>query len=226
MRHVAVQVVVRRGLVGDDVREDVLARAGARAGRRRWPRPRSTPPPGAPAPAARAPGRRRATAPIRRDSASPAASRCASDRPRRPGRRPRSSSPRAAGRRPCHPGPRSPSAGRRGCRRSAAGAARPRSRRFPGGSPGCRCRSTSRRSSGRTSSGPSPSRRRNSSMVAQRGTRFELAISTRGASAWLLKTATGLPDCTSRVSSSSRRRRAATMASKQSQLRAALPDPP
>ena len=32
---------------------------------------------------------------------------------------------------------------------------------------------------------------------------LELAISTRGASAWVLKTATGLPDCTSSVSSGS-----------------------
>ena len=41
------------------------------------------------------------------------------------------------------------------------------------------------------------------SQVAQWGTRFELAISTRGASLWVLNTPTGLPDWTSRVSSSS-----------------------
>ena len=36
--------------------------------------------------------------------------------------------------------------------------------------------------------------------VAQCGTRLELAISTRGASAWVSNTPTGLPDCTSSVS--------------------------
>ena len=39
--------------------------------------------------------------------------------------------------------------------------------------------------------------------VHQCGTRLELAISTRGASAWVLNTPTGLPDCTRSVSSSS-----------------------
>jgi hypothetical protein len=73
---------------------------------------------------------------------------------------------------------------------------------------------------------PSPSRRRNSSAVAQWGTSIELAMSTRGASAWLRNTATGLPDWTRSVSSSPSRLRVSTIASKHSQLRAALPEPP
>ena len=76
------------------------------------------------------------------------------------------------------------------------------SRRCPAGCPGCRCRSTSRRSSGRTWSGPSASSRRNSGQVAQSPTRLELAISTRGAHSWVRSTPTGRPDCTSSVSSS------------------------
>ena len=51
-------------------------------------------------------------------------------------------------------------------------------------------------------------------------------MSTRGAHAWVRITPTGLPDCTSSVSSSSRSRRVRTMASYASQLRAALPVPP
>ena len=70
------------------------------------------------------------------------------------------------------------------CRRSAGARPRRRSRTCPGGSPACRCRSTSRRSSGRTSSGPSRSSSRKCSQVAQCGTRLELAMRTRGASAW------------------------------------------
>ena len=91
---------------------------------------------------------------------------------------------------------------RRASRRSGGGRSPRSTRRCPGGSPGCRCRSRSRRSSARTSSGPSSSSRRNSSQLAQSGTRFELAISTRGAHSWVRKTPTGLPDCTSSVSSS------------------------
>src|SRR5580693_5539350 len=41
------------------------------------------------------------------------------------------------------------------------------------------------------------------SQVAQCGTRLELAMSTRGASGWVRNTPTGLPDCTSSVSSAS-----------------------
>src|SRR5215831_14382716 len=73
---------------------------------------------------------------------------------------------------------------------------------------------------------PAASSRRNSSQVAHCGTRLELAISTRGAHSWVRKTPTGLPDWTSRVSSPSRSRSDATIASKASQLRAARPDPP
>ena len=57
-------------------------------------------------------------------------------------------------------------------------------------------------------------------------TRLEFAIRTRGAHSLVRKTATGLPDWTRRVSSSSRRRSSLTIASKASQLRAALPVPP
>jgi hypothetical protein len=89
-----------------------------------------------------------------------------------------------------------------------------------------RYRSTSPRSSARTSSGPLRSSSLKWSSVAQCGTRFELAISTRGASAWVRNTPTGLPDCTHSVSSASRSRRAATMRSKLSQSRAARPMPP
>ena len=51
-------------------------------------------------------------------------------------------------------------------------------------------------------------------------------MSTRGASAWVVKMPTGLPDCTSSVSSSPSERKAATMRSKASQSRAARPMPP
>ena len=81
---------------------------------------------------------------------------------------------------------------------------RRRSRRCPAGCPGCRCRSRSRRSSGRTWSGRACSRRRNSSQVAHCGTRLEFAMSTRGAHSWVRMTPTGLPDWTSMVSSCSR----------------------
>ena len=85
------------------------------------------------------------------------------------------------------------------------------SRRCPAGCPACRCRSSCRPSSGRTSSGPCARGRETSPSVAQCGTSSALAISTRGASACVRKTPTGLPDCTSSVSSFSsvaqRRRR-------------------
>ena len=51
------------------------------------------------------------------------------------------------------------------------------------------------------------------SHVAQCGTRLELAISTRGAHSCVRNTPTGLPDCTSSVSSASRSRRVAVIAS-------------
>jgi hypothetical protein len=53
-----------------------------------------------------------------------------------------------------------------------------------------------------------------------------LAISTRGASACVRNTPTGLPDWTSSVSSSSSLSSVATIASKLCQSRAARPMPP
>ena len=70
------------------------------------------------------------------------------------------------------------------------------------------------------------SRSRNTSHDAQRPTKFELAISTRGASGCVLNTPTGLPDCTSRVSSFSSARNERQMASNDGQSRAAFPVPP
>jgi MoxR-like ATPase len=58
------------------------------------------------------------------------------------------------------------------------------------------------------------------------GTRLELAMRTRGAHSWVRSTPTGLPDWTSRVSSSPRVTRVRQMASNASQLRAARPVPP
>jgi hypothetical protein len=49
---------------------------------------------------------------------------------------------------------------------------------------------------------------------------------TRGDQVCVRKTATGLPDCTTSVSSLSSRRSVSTIASKHSQLRAARPVPP
>ena len=73
---------------------------------------------------------------------------------------------------------------------------------------------------------PSSSSLRNSSQLAQSPTRLEFAISTRGAHSWVFITPTGLPDCTSIVSSGSRSRSVASSASYASQVRAALPVPP
>ena len=53
-----------------------------------------------------------------------------------------------------------------------------------------------------------------------------LAMTTRGASLCVANTATGMPDCTTSVSSSPRSLSAATMAWYDSQLRAHLPIPP
>ena len=116
-----------------------------------------------------------------------------SRRPRRRGSPRRPSSPRAAARRPCLRGPRSGSCARAG--QPSRSAARPRPRTSgtcPAGCPACRCRSSSLRSSARTSSGPRASSRRNSSQVAQRGTRSEFAMRTRGAHSSVRKTRDGL----------------------------------
>ena len=67
---------------------------------------------------------------------------------------------------------------------------------------------------------PCCSQRSKFSWVAPWGTMLLLAISTRGASSWVRKTATGLPLCTSSVSSGSSCSRERRMASKHSQLRA------
>src|SRR5215831_11467925 len=64
------------------------------------------------------------------------------------------------------------------------------------------------------------------SSVAQCGTRFEFAISTRGVSECVRNTPTGFPDWTQSVSSASRSRNDLTMRSKLSQSRAARPTPP
>ncbi len=64
------------------------------------------------------------------------------------------------------------------------------------------------------------------SQFAHFGTRFELAMRTRGAHSCVLNTATGLPLCTRSVSSISISFRVFTIASKDSQFLAALPVPP
>jgi len=58
------------------------------------------------------------------------------------------------------------------------------------------------------------------------GTRWAFAMRTRGASRCVLKTATGFPLCTMRVSSSRRVWSVSTMRWNASQFRAALPVPP
>src|SRR5215472_4203712 len=73
---------------------------------------------------------------------------------------------------------------------------------------------------------PARSSARKVSQSAHLGTSMLLEISTLGENGWVRKTATGLPDWTSRVSSSARSRRALTIASNAGQLRAALPEPP
>src|SRR6266511_4199267 len=73
---------------------------------------------------------------------------------------------------------------------------------------------------------PAFSSSRNVSQVAHFGTSIEFEISTRGAAGWVRNTPTGLPDWTSRVSSSPRPRSVRTIASNDSQSRAAFPVPP
>src|ERR1019366_4199516 len=73
---------------------------------------------------------------------------------------------------------------------------------------------------------PRCSSRRNSGHVAQSPTRLELAINTRGAHSWVRITPTGRPDCTSIVSSSFKLCSVRTIASNESQSRAAFPVPP
>ncbi len=73
---------------------------------------------------------------------------------------------------------------------------------------------------------PARSSSRNFSQVAHFGTRFELAIRTRGASGCVRSTPTGFPLCTSSVSSSPSARSEAQIRSKLGQSRAAFPLPP
>ena len=63
-------------------------------------------------------------------------------------------------------------------------------------------------------------------LLVQSGTRFEFAMSTRGAHSCVRMTPTGRPDCTSSVSSSPRVVSVRVIASKLAQSRAALPVPP
>ncbi len=157
-RQVAVHEVVRRRLVGDHVRRDRTFDAAPRDLRQRSP-PHCRASRPTPACATRTPRRcsrapRRDSRPADRDSASQGACRCgfAGIRSRASTRPP--SSPRAAARRPCRRVPPSGSTCRRDCRRNAAARLRRTFRTCPARCPGCRCRSTSRPSSGRTSSGP------------------------------------------------------------------------
>src|SRR5438876_2301365 len=73
---------------------------------------------------------------------------------------------------------------------------------------------------------PFRSSSRNTSHVAQRPTRFALAIRTRGASGCVVNTPTGFPDCTNSVSSSSSADSVRHTASNDAQSRTALPVPP
>src|SRR5580700_5230522 len=73
---------------------------------------------------------------------------------------------------------------------------------------------------------PCASSSRKTLQSAHFGTRFALAIKTRGARECVFHTATGLPLCTISVSSCFNRRRARTIASKASHERAARPLPP
>ena len=152
-RHVAVQHVVRRGLVGHEV--EVRRRGGRsrRTRRRRFRGSRPTRPARRRRGAAPGRARRRGRPRPRRGSASRGGARSGAGRPRRSGwRRPaerRGQRLRAA--HPAEPG-REDGAARPG-RASPSGSRRPprTSGRCPGGSPGCRCRSTTPPSSARTS---------------------------------------------------------------------------
>ena len=80
---------------------------------------------------------------------------------------------------------------------------RPAFRRCPARCPGCRCRSSCRPSSGRTSSGRDARDRGSFPRSPTPARAAQFAISTRGAPGCVWKTPTGLPDCTSSVSSCS-----------------------
>ncbi len=226
VRHVADERIVRGRLVGDDVRHDAAGAqlgvqlvGGHRRGRSSAPRrPTSPPRPRA----ARCRGRVRPG----RGSASRRAARGGGGRRRRSGRRRPAWRRRAAARRPSRRSRRSRPAGRRASRRSAARRSPRTSRTCPARSPGCRCRSTTRRSSARTWSDRAP---------RAAGTRPSWPSRARGWSSRSARAAPsracgrrppGRPDCTSSVSSSASRFSVATMRWKSSQVRAALPVPP
>ena len=152
-RQIAVDRIVRGGLIGDDVGPHPAAdklRKNLRGVAEHADRERFSLPAGALDHLKRFV---EVVRPAHRGSRSSAASRCGSagTRPRASTRRPWSR--RAAARRPCRRDRRSESSGRRGRPDNAGGRSRRRSRRCPERCPGCRYRSTSRRSSARTSSG-------------------------------------------------------------------------
>ena len=137
-------------------RSRATMRAARAAPRRRWRIPRPTAHDPLRARRRTAAPRRRACPRPRRRSRCRGDAGCARDPRRCRARHRRSSSPRGVARRPCRRAPTSRRAGRSGSRRSACGPLPRKSRTCPGGCPGCRCRSTTRRSSARTSSAPSP----------------------------------------------------------------------
>ena len=204
--HVAVELVVGGRLVGQHVGDDTaLEQSREQVGRVGHDARRSAPRPAALSVQRAVDRRVEVRELLVAVAAWRGACRCASRRPRPPGTPRRSSWRRAAARRPCRRGRRSPRGAPAACRRSACARRRRRSRRSPAGSPACRCRSSDPAVIWPYIVSPSPSRRRNSSQVAQCGTRLALAMSTRGASSCVRKTPTGLPDCTSSVSSSRER---------------------
>ena len=181
LRQIAVDRIVRRGLIGDDIGPHAAAdklRKNLRRVAEHADRERLSLAAGA-LDHLQAP--RRGLSPAHRGSRSSAASRCGSagTRPRASMRRPWSR--RAAARRPCRRGRRSGSSGRRGRPDNAGGRPRRRSRRCPERCPGCRYRSTSRRSSGRTSSGRGDRARGNAprSPSAARGWNWRSARAAR-----------------------------------------------
>ena len=113
-----------------------------------------------------------------------------------------------------------------GFRRSGARPARRMSGTCPAKFPACRCRSSCPAVIWPYIIRPLRSSSLKCSQLAHLPTRLELAMMTRGAISCVGKTATGLPDWTSSVSSGPRRSSSRTMAWKHSQLRAALPMPP
>ena len=118
-------------------------------------------------------------------------------------------------------------ASRAASRRSAGGPARRTSRTCPGGSPGSRCRSTTRRSSGRTSSGPACSSSRKT--LPGRPLADEVRVGDQDPRRPLVGPERRRPACpTGRAASRRRRARAARGRSRRRRPsdRAARPVPP